>query len=89
MKLFWVTTHALVTRPSGDRMNIGFIVRAPYGSVDEFVTALQREPIIRVERIDTKKDEKGRRFETGRSVMGLTAGAVATLASYTGDFDNA
>lgn len=71
-KVFWVATNAMTTLRSGDRVNVGYPVRAPYDDVEAFVQALNRGGLITVERVDKKK------------TIALSAGAVASISLYEG-----
>lgn len=71
-KVFWISTNAMTTLRSGDRVNVGYPVRAPFVDVEAFVAALNRGGLITVERIDKKK------------TIALSAGAVASISIYEG-----
>lgn len=70
--VFWISTNAMTTLRSGDRVNVGYPVRAPFVDVEAFVQALNRGGLITVERIDKKK------------TIALSAGAVASISIYEG-----
>jgi hypothetical protein len=81
-KLYWIATNAMVTKPSGDRVNVGYIVKVPFASVDEFVDALRAEGLMTVERVDPRVMGRQREITT-RYRIGLAASAVASVTPYT------
>ena len=85
--LYWITTNAMVTKRSGDRVNVGFAVRAPFEDVDQFINALNSGRLLSVERIETRALFNGGRELVTATPFGLSAAAVASIAPFTGTLE--
>ena len=86
--LFWVTTNAMITKKSGDRTNVGFIVRAPYADVFSLIGALNSGRIVPVERLETRAVAINVRRIIDSSSYGLAATGVSSIALYNGTVEN-
>lgn len=85
--LYWITTHAMITKRSGDRVNVGFAIRAPFADVDQFISALNSGRLLSVERIETRTLANGGREQISATPFGLSAAAVASIAPFTGTLE--
>ena len=85
--LFWLTTHAMITKRSGDRTNVAFVIRAPHRDVPALLDELNAGRIVLVEKLETRATDAGRRCIMAARQMGLAASAVASLEHFNGELD--